>query len=89
MTHSYTIQPTISIDRNLLTPLFICLQEEKREFGQQVIQRLLKPENVYVSCSSSGKMTKKLVKEWYRNALLPSVEEKCVLLLDSWTGHKD
>ena len=57
MTHSYTIQSTISIDGNLLTPLFICLQEEG-EFGPQVIQRLLKPENVYVSCSFSGKMTK-------------------------------
>ena len=34
-------------------------------------------------------MIKILVKQWYRNALLPLVEEKCVLLLDSWTGHKD
>jgi hypothetical protein len=58
MTHSYTIQPTISIDGNLLTPFFICLQEKEGEFGPQVIQKLLEPENVYVSCSSSGKMTK-------------------------------
>jgi hypothetical protein len=35
-THSYTIQPTISKDGKLLSPLFIVLQEPEGEFGPRV-----------------------------------------------------
>jgi len=57
-THSYTIQPTITIEGKLLSSLFICLQEVGGKFGLIVAQNLLRCSNVAVNCSSSGKMTR-------------------------------
>ncbi len=88
-THSYTIQPTITLEGKLLSPLFICLQEVGGSFGPLVAQNLFQCPNIVVNCSSSGKMTKNLVKIWCKDALIPSVKEKCLLLLDSWSGHSD
>jgi len=67
----------------------LCLQEKDSEFGPQVLQIFFEPENIHVTCSASGKMSKLLVKEWYESSLLPSVNQNCVLLLDSWAGYKD
>lgn len=56
-THSYTIQPIISCNGNLLSPLFIVLKEANGKFGPRVEENLFKPENVIVKASKSGKMT--------------------------------
>ncbi len=86
-THSFTIQPTISLDGQLLSPLFLCLQEVSGQFG--VRTQVFRPENVAVYCSSSGKMSKELVKSWLLDSILPSMGNKALLLLDSWTGQSD
>jgi hypothetical protein len=62
-THSFTIQPSISLDGRHLSPLFLCLQEGAGEFG--IRTQVFRPENVAVYCSSSGKMSKELVKNWF------------------------
>ena len=56
-THSYTIQPTITADGRLLSPLFMVLQEANGEFGPIIQKTLFKPTNVYVTASKSGKLT--------------------------------
>jgi len=56
-THSYTIQPIISCDGNLLSPLFIVLKEANGRFGPRVEENLFRPTNVIVKASQSGKMT--------------------------------
>lgn len=56
-THSYTIQPIISCNGNLLSPLFIVLKEANGEFGPRVQETLFKLTNVIVKASKSGKMT--------------------------------
>lgn len=56
-THSYTIQPTISGDGRLLSPLFIVLKEKSGEFGPVISKDLFRPDNVYVMASKSGKLT--------------------------------
>lgn len=56
-THSYTIQPTISAEGKLLSPLFLVLQERSGKFGLIVEENLFRPENVYVDVSVSGKLT--------------------------------
>lgn len=56
-THSYTIQPTISCDGRLLSPLLIVLKEAGSRFGPLVEKSLYRPPNVYLLPSSSGKMT--------------------------------
>lgn len=56
-THSYTIQPLISADGRLLSPLFIVLKEATGRFGPIVEANLFKPRNVYLTASKSGKLT--------------------------------
>lgn len=56
-THSYTIQPTISADGRLLSPLFLVLKEPTGKFGPIVEAHMFKPDNVYTMASKSGKLT--------------------------------
>lgn len=56
-THSYTIQPTISADGKLLSPLFLVLKEPSGKFGPRVEAELFRPDNVYIDVSKSGKLT--------------------------------
>jgi len=92
-THSYTVQPTISMAGKLVGKIYICFQEKDGVFGPRVQssvdEMMEKCKNVYVSCSKSGKLTKDHVREWVKQCLEPIVEEKCILLLDSWSGQKD
>jgi hypothetical protein len=55
-THSVTIMPTIDTDGNLLSPLFVCLLEPTGSFGPIVQKRLFQSDNLFVTCSNSGKM---------------------------------
>lgn len=56
-THSYTIQPTVSADGRLLSPLFLVLKEPSGTFGPIVTANLFRPANVYVTSSKSGKLS--------------------------------
>ncbi|CAF1652580.1 unnamed protein product, partial [Adineta ricciae] len=53
-THSYTIQPTISLDSRVIGPMFLCLQETTGRVGNIVKRHLFEPQNVVITCSSSG-----------------------------------
>ena len=61
VTHSYTVQYTITASGKLLPKLFICLQEKSGEFGSRVSKEVetLSNEfgNVFVICSKSGKLS--------------------------------
>lgn len=56
-THSYTVQPIISADGRLLPVLFLVLKEQSGGFGPIVQKNLFKATNVYVTASTSGKLT--------------------------------
>ncbi len=88
-THSYTIQPIISLDGRIVGPMYLCLQEPNGKMGETVKKNLFKPANVVITCSSSGKLTTSLVSYWRDNCLLPSIGKKCLLLSDSWGGQRD
>jgi len=91
-THSYTIQPIATADGHLLAPLLICFQETTgNEFGPIVAQRVQEnfSENVFVTCSKSGKLTQKQVKKWITHCFLPNVSGETLLLLDSWSGQTE
>jgi hypothetical protein len=60
-THSYTVQPTITLDGNLLSPIYLCLKEPKGRISENIRSHLFKTSNVIVMCSSSGKLTTSLV----------------------------
>lgn len=56
-THSYTIQPTISAEGKLLSPLLIILKEPSGRLGPIVERTIFRPSNVFISISKSGKAT--------------------------------
>ena len=87
MTHSYTIQPLISANGTLLSPLLIVLQEKDGIFGPRIRKNLFTAENVYVLASKSGKLTSNLVQKWFTDIFLPSTNNESILLLDSWSGQ--
>jgi len=88
LTHSYTIQPIISLSCEIVGPLLICLQEPGGKFGPIVEKNLFRPSNVVVTCTKSGKLTKDIVKKlWSDKILFPSIRMKSLILLDSWSGH--
>jgi hypothetical protein len=62
LTHSYTVQPMISLSGDIVVSLLICLQETEGKFGPIVEKGLFRPSNVIVTCTASGKLTKDIVK---------------------------
>lgn len=91
--HSYTIQPILTASGKLLSPVWVNLQESSADldgnFGPLISSRLPNFQNVYVTCSTSGFLTTRLLKRWVNEVFCDKVEEKCVLYLDSWNGQKD
>ncbi|GAU97881.1 hypothetical protein RvY_09107-1 [Ramazzottius varieornatus] len=90
MTHSYTVMMAVSLSRPKFLPvLFLMLREEKGVFGPIVSRTMFKADNVYVTASTSGKMTKKLYLDWSEKVLFPHMEERCIFLADSWKTFTD
>ncbi|CAF1461217.1 unnamed protein product [Adineta ricciae] len=90
-THSYTAQPTITLDGYLLSPLYLCLKEPTGRLSDNIRLRLFKASNVVITCSSSGKLTTSLVEYWRDHVLLPSLgkHQKFLLISDCWPGQTD
>ena len=89
VTHSYTIMPMISMGGALVGPVFICLQEPTGKLGPRVKRSLYQSNNIHVTCSKSGKLTKTHIHYWAEQVLHPSVSKNCLLLFDSWSGQTD
>ncbi|EFN87350.1 hypothetical protein EAI_02123, partial [Harpegnathos saltator] len=87
LTHSYTIEPIVSANGDLKSPLLI--KETSGKFGPIVEKTLYKADNIVVFASKSGKLTFDLAINWFANVFLPNTGENSVLLLDSWTGQTE
>jgi len=89
-THSYTIQPVISMEGKLMSPMFVCLQEVGGKFPPTI--QIPCFENLVVRCPKSGKLDKTLVKEFMECVFKPIVKKKsikeAVLIVDSWKTQK-
>ena len=89
-THSYTIQPVISMSGRQIGPLFLCLKETSGHLSDNIKKNLFHASNVVVTCSKSGKLTSSLVQYWIDNVLKPTIgNQKCLLLSDYWGGQRD
>ncbi len=88
-THSYTLQPSITLDGQVLGPVLLCLQEVNGKMDEIVKKNLFRPTNMVITCSSSGKLTSSLVTYWKENCLFPYISNKCLLLSNSWSGQTD
>lgn len=85
-THSYTVQPSITLDGNLLDNFLLCLYEPTGKIGPNV--KPFNPPNVKLTCSSSGKLSRGHVNYWIKECLKPHVDnQEFLIILDSWTTH--
>jgi len=88
--HSYTIQPLIKCDGTLHDKLLLCLQELN---GFPRTKTPLIAPNIYLKCSTSGKLTKDILKEWFEDIFIPDIQSnrdlKGLLLHDSWKGFSN
>lgn len=82
-THSYTIQPTITMDGCVLNPLYMCLKEPSGRIGDNVKKNLFNAKNIVLTCSKSGKLTSSLVTYWVNQCLFPNLRSRTLLLVDS------
>lgn len=88
-THSYTIQPIISMSGRLIKPMMVILQEASGSFGPNVMRDMWKSEELFVLASKSGKITKDLLKKWFIEVYFPAAGEESLLLVDSLTTYRD
>ncbi|CAF1651158.1 unnamed protein product [Adineta ricciae] len=91
ITHSYTVQPTITLDGHLLSPLYLSLKEPKGHMSENIRLHLFKASNVVITCSSSGKLTTSMVEYWRDHVLLSSLEkhQKFLFISDCWGEQTD
>lgn len=89
LTHSYTIQPMISMTGKLSEKLFIVLQEKDGKFGPLVRVKMFSHPEIYVVCTSSGKVNKSVLQEWFSEIYFPIAGRKSLLILDSFPTYKD
>lgn len=88
-THSYTIQPVISMAGKTLPRLLIVLQEKTGDFGPIVRQRLFRHPEIHITSNTSGKVSKAILKEWFSEVYFPLSTQHSLLIVDSFTTYKD
>lgn len=89
LTHSYTIQPLVSMDGTLHTPMLVVLQESNGVFGVRVMETMKKPPNLYLKAGRSHIVTKQIVQDWFTELHFPTAGEKSLLLVDALPAYKD
>ena len=92
--HTYTTQYPITASGRLLPEVFLCTQEPQGFFGTLVAAKVIilseEFENVFVSASKSGKLTKHRFDVYVEKVLKPYCNgNDFMLILDSWGGQTD
>lgn len=88
ISHSYTVQPLINMAGKIASTFMIVFQERTGSFGPRVWSNLVKPANVYITCSKSGKVEAPILREWTEKCLSPAVTDKACLIVDSFATHR-
>ena len=87
-THSYTIQPLVSMDGTLRSPMLIILQEKDGVFGPNVMKKMKKCDNLIIECTRSGIVSTKILHDWLLDHF-KVCGEKCLLLIETLGSYKD
>ncbi|CAB3386479.1 Hypothetical predicted protein [Cloeon dipterum] len=90
LTHSSTLVPVCSADGTLREPAYFILAETNGQFGPLVKRTMLRPDNLYITCTKSGKMMGCQVKELFEKCLLPHLvpNKPALVLIDHWNGWR-
>ncbi|KAK0419619.1 hypothetical protein QR680_014236 [Steinernema hermaphroditum] len=85
LTHSLTLQPVISANGFLQTPMMVCFLE--RHPPAKFRDELAEFQFLHCVHSASGMMTADLACTWISDVFLPNGGQDSVLLIDSWSGY--
>lgn len=88
-THSYTIMPMVSMSGRLVSPLLVVLPEKGGRVSDDVWDEMLKPSNLLITMTSSGKMGKNELSAFISKVVDPNVGPRSLALFDSWSSFKD
>jgi hypothetical protein len=88
-THSYTVQPMISLSGKLVHSVLLCLKEPTSKMSDNIKNHLFKADNVVLTCSASGKLTTSLGQYWRDNVLASSIvsSPRTLLISDGWSDQ--
>lgn len=89
LTHSYTIQPLISLDGKLHSPMLVVLQEEGGKFGPRVMATMKRPRNLMIRAGRSHIVTKEIVNNWFLENYFKVASGKSLLFCDALPAFKD
>lgn len=89
LSHSYTVMPLLTMSGEIRTPVLICLQEESGQFGPVVTRTMERPNNLYITCTRSGKVNKEMMKTFFNDAIIPMIDERACFIVDAWRGQSD
>jgi hypothetical protein len=87
--HSYMIMPVISMDGEILRPMYLLLSEPGGKFPAS---KAADPPNIKSFAGKSANMNKEDLRSFYTEVMWPSMpadRRKVLLLLDSWSANKD
>lgn len=87
--HSYMVQPTISADRLLCSPVLVVLQEPGEKFGPRVKAQMFKRPELNVHCTSCGLVDKSTLSKYFKLFSKYPQAKDSVLLYDSYRGYVD
>jgi hypothetical protein len=87
-THSLSIQPLLSADGTLHSPLLVCFQVTPPVGYDFLKGQLCEFTNLCCVQSTSGKFGKHQQEKWFRETFLPTASVGAVLILDKWSGYK-
>ena len=65
------------------------MQEENGSFGPRVSESMFHANNLYVTCTNSGKLNRQKVQEFINSIITPNVGEKILYVIDKWSGQKN
>lgn len=89
-THSYMIMPVISMDGEILRPMYVLVGGEKD--GQFPANKPEDPPNIRSFAGRTANMSKGDLRKFYTEAMWPSMppdREKVFLLVDAWKSNED
>ena len=88
-TYSYTIQPTITMNGCILNPLYMYLQEVSGHISENLKKNFFNAKNIVLISCKSSKLTSSPVTYWHDQCLIPILQSRTLLLLDSFKCQVD
>ena len=85
-THSLSLQPEITAEGVLISPMLVVFAEAKEPAKFQ--EELAEFSNLWCRSTTSGKLTTAIEQEYINTVMMSRIERRTEVLIDSWGGYK-